>query len=121
MIRNELSPAAPAHMIRNAAISCAVLAAVVVVVFALLGRTLAGVALAVGLLLGAGNGLLAARFLRLPLPFVASSLARLVTLSMIGVAIGFALGVTNIWLVILGLGASQFVLAASALRVVAQR
>ena len=121
MIGKELSPLIPAHMIRNVAVACAVLAAVAVIVFALLERTLAGVALAVGLLLGAGNGLLAARFLRLPLPFVASSLARLITLSMIGVAIGYTLGVANIWLVILGLGASQFVLAANALRAVAHR
>jgi hypothetical protein len=121
VIRNEPSPAIAAQMIRNAAIACAVLAAVALIVFALIERTLAGVALAVGLLLGAGNGLLAARLFRLPLPFVASSLARLVTLSMIGVAIGFALGVSNIWLVILGLGASQFVLAASAVRAVVNR
>ena len=40
---------------------------------------------------------------------------------MIGVAIGFALGLANIWLVILGLGASQFVLAASAVRQLVQR
>ena len=108
-------------MLRSAAIACAVLAAVALVVFAFMERTLAGVALAVGLLLGAGNGMLTARLLRLPLPFVASSLARLVTLSAIGVAIGYALGVQNIWLVILGLAAAQFVLAASAVRLVAHR
>ena len=122
MIRNDLSsPPGVAHMIRHVSIVCAILAAAALVVFSLLARPLAGIALAVGLLLGAGNGFLAARFLRLPLPFVASSLARLVTLSMIGVAVGFALGVANIWLVILGVGASQFVLVAFALRAVARR
>ena len=108
-------------MIRQVAIVCVVLAAVAIIVFSVLNRPLSGVALAVGLLLGAGNGFLAARFLRLPLPFVASSLARLVTLSMIGVGIGFALGVANIWLVILGVGASQFVLVAFAVRAVARQ
>jgi len=95
-------------MVRQVSLVCAALAAVALVVFSLVGRPLAGIALAVGLLLGAGNGFLAARFLRLPLPFVASSLARLV-------------GVENIWLVLLGAGASQFVLVAFAARAVARR
>jgi hypothetical protein len=108
-------------MVRTAAITCAVAAVVAVIVYAVVGKPLSGVALGVGLLLGAVNGLAAAQLFKLPLPFVASSLARLVTLSMIGVAIGFALGVANIWLVILGLGAAQIVLAASALRQMVSR
>jgi hypothetical protein len=121
MIRPELSPAVTRPLIRRAAVACAVLAALALVVCAFLERTPAGVSLAVGLLLGAANGVLAARLLRLGLPFVASSLGRLLLLSLIGVAIGYTLGISNIWLVILGLGASQFVLAASAVRAVAQR
>jgi hypothetical protein len=35
---------------------------------------------------------------------------------MIGVAIGLAFGLGNVWLVLLGLGVSQVVLAAAALR-----
>jgi hypothetical protein len=54
--------------------------------------------------------------LRLPVPFIATSLMRLLTLSMIGVAIGLAFGLANIWLVILGVGLAQVVLAAVALR-----
>src|SRR5437016_2955684 len=80
------------------------------VLFAVLGRVQAGGALAAGLILGTTNGLVAAKLISLPLPFVASSLLRLMTLSMAGVAIGLALGLANIWLVILGLGVSQFVL-----------
>jgi len=58
----------------------------------------------------------------MPVPFVASSLLRLFTLSMIGAAIGYTLGVGNIWLVILGIGAAQMLLADSALReLMAQR
>ena len=52
----------------------------------------------------------------LPVPFLATSLLRIVTLSMIGIAIGLAFGIANVWLVILGLGISQVVLAAAALR-----
>ena len=38
------------------------------------------------------------------------------TLSLIGIAIGLAFGLANVWLVILGLGVAQVVLAAAALR-----
>ena len=117
----KMSTAVAAQTMRLGVYACVGLAVAAVVAFAIAGRPLAGGALAVGLLLGSANGLLAAKLIALPVPFVASSLARLLTLSMIGVAIGFALGVANIWLVILGLGVSQFALAASALRQVVSR
>jgi len=120
-MRAQLSASATRRTVGVAAAVCVAGALIAVAVFSVLGRPASGGALAVGLILGAGNGLLAARLINLPLPFVASSLLRLVTLSMIGVAIGFALGLANIWLVILGLGASQFVLAASAVRQLVQR
>ena len=101
----------------RAALVVAVFGAVLaVVVAATLGQLRAGAAVAVGLLLGSVNGMVTARMIRLPLPFVASSMLRLVTLSMIGVAIGFALGVSVIWLVILGIGIAQILLAGSAIR-----
>jgi hypothetical protein len=75
-----------------------------------------GGAFATGLALGSLNGALAARLISLPVPFLATSLLRIVTLSMIGIAIGLAFGIANVWLVILGLGISQVVLAAAALR-----
>ena len=40
----------------------------------------------------------------LPIPFLATSLLRIMTLSLIGIAIGLAFGIANVWLVILGLG-----------------
>ena len=56
------------------------------------------------------------------MPFVASSMLRLFTLSMVGAALGYALGPPNIWLVILGIGVAQVLLAGSAIReLVAQR
>jgi hypothetical protein len=120
-MRAELSPTVTRRTVRTAAFICVGIAAVALLVFGLLGRPASGGALACGLLLGTTNGLIAARLIALPLPFVASSLLRLVTLSMVGVAVGLALGVANIWLVILGLGAAQFVLAGSALRQVARQ
>ena len=109
------------RMVRRAAIACAALAVVALAVFAAVGHMTPGAALSVGLLLGTTNGLIAARLITVPLPFVATSLLRLVTLSMVGIAIGLALGIANVWLVILGLGASQFALALSALREVSRR
>lgn len=87
----------------------------------LAGRPLSGLALAVGLLLGACNGVLAARLFALPIPFVASSLARIVLFSVLGVGLGLALGISQVWLVIIGLAAAQLVLAAAALRQVVRR
>jgi hypothetical protein len=103
-----------ARTVRFAALACVAGAAAAVVAFSAVSRPLPGVALAAGLLLGATNGMAAARLLRLPIPFFASSLTRIVTLTMIGIAVGLALGFENIWLVILGLGVAQLVLAAAA-------
>ena len=102
--------------IRVAAYACVGAAVAVAAVFVALGQPLAGGALASGLLLGTLNGAAAARLISLPIPFVASSLLRIITLSMVGIAIGLAFGVERIWLVILGLGFAQLALAGAALR-----
>jgi hypothetical protein len=110
------------RLVRAASLVAAAGAVVAVIVGAVLGHVRPGAALAIGLLLGSVNGLIAGRMIRMPVPFVASSMLRLFTLSMIGAAIGWPLGVSNIWLVILGIGAAQILLAASALReLMAQR
>jgi len=102
--------------IRVAAVACVVAAVAAAAILAGLRQPLAGGALASGLLLGAVNGAAAARLIALPIPFVTSSLLRIVTLSMIGIAIGLAFGIERIWLVILGLGFAQLALAGAALR-----
>jgi len=108
----------PVRAVRTAALACVAMACVAALVAAVAFRQpLAGGALATGLLLGTINGAAAAKLINLPVPFLATSLARLLTLSLVGIAIGLAFGVSHIWLVILGLGLSQFVLAAAALRV----
>jgi hypothetical protein len=111
------APSAQAlRLVRNAALACAGAALIAVVVGVALGHAGPGGALATGLALGSINGALAARLISLPVPFLATSLLRIITLSMIGIAIGLAFGLANVWLVILGLGVSQVVLAAAALR-----
>ena len=107
----------PARAVRTAAIACVVLACVAALVASLgFGQPLAGGAVAAGLLLGALNGAAAAKLINLPVPFLATSLARLLTLSMVGIAVGLAFSVSRIWLVILGLGFAQLALAGAALR-----
>ena len=113
---------APMRAVRNAAVACVAFACIAVLIGAFAFRQpLAGGALAVGVLLGAVNGAAAARLINLPVPFLATSLARLVTLSMIGIAVGLAFGVSRIWLVILGLGIAQLALAGAAVRASVQR
>ena len=102
------------RLVRTAALIAAGAAVVAVVVGASLGQVRLGAALAIGLLLGSVNGLATARLIRLPMPFVASSMLRLFTLSMVGAALGYALGASVIWLVILGIGVAQVLLAGSA-------
>jgi hypothetical protein len=104
------------RLVRNAALVCAGAAVVAAVVGILVGHPGPGGALATGLAIGSINGAMAARLISLPIPFLATSLLRIITLSMIGIAIGLAFGLANVWLVILGLGISQVVLAAAALR-----
>jgi hypothetical protein len=102
--------------VRNAALVCAGAAVIAAVVGLVVGHPAPGGALATGLAIGSINGAIAAKLINLPLPFLATSLLRIITLSMIGIAIGLAFGLANIWLVILGLGIAQVVLAVAALR-----
>jgi hypothetical protein len=104
------------RLVRNAALVCAGAAVIAVIVGILIGHPAQGGALATGLAIGSVNGAMAAKLIALPIPFLATSLLRIVTLSMIAIAIGLAFGLANIWLVILGLGVAQMVLAGAALR-----
>ena len=113
--------AAPERTVRTAAIACFAVAVAVAVSLSLAGRPLIGGAFATGLALGSLNGMVAGRLINLPVPFMATSLLRLLTLSLIRIAIGLAFGLANIWLVILGLGFAQFTLAAAALRAQVRR
>lgn len=117
----QTSTADPARAVRSAAIACAALAVVAAVIGLSVGQPFIGGAVATGLLLGTLNGAAAARLFNLPVPFLATSLARLLTLSMIGIAVGLAFGLARVWLVILGLGVAQLTLAAAALRASVQR
>ena len=92
------------------------MAVVALVVASALGQPLAGVALALGLLLGAGNGFLAVRLLGLGAAFAATSLLRLLLLTMLAIASGFVLGWDRAILVAAGMAVAQLVLSGASLR-----
>ncbi len=107
---------APRHALNVTAAACAGMAVVALVVAAALGQPVAGVALALGLLLGAGNGFLAVRLLGLGVAFAATSLLRLLLLTMLAIASGFVLGWDRAILVAAGMAVAQLVLSGASLR-----
>jgi len=99
-------------------IACAAMALAAIVVALVLGHPRAGLALGAGLLMGSVNGYFAERALRSPIPFRATSLARMAMLSMAGLAVGLLLGMDVAWLPLIGIAAAQIVLAVVAARLV---
>jgi hypothetical protein len=108
--------AAPRHALNLTAATCAGLAVVALVVAAALGQPLSGVALALGLILGGGNGFLAVRLLGIGVAFAATSILRLLILTMLAVLSGFVLGWERAILVAAGMAVAQLVLSAASLR-----
>ena len=110
MVR-PIRPADPT--LRLAFVATGGLAAAVLVVAALIGWLRAGLEVDIGLLIGAANGPLIQRSVALGARFGLLSLGRLLVLSVVGLAIGLALGSSLAWLVIVGIAVAQLVLAGS--------
>ena len=106
----------PRRALQVTAVACAAGAVVAVVVSAVLGQPLAGIAIGGGLLLGAGNGLLAQRLLAFGVPMVATSLMRLLALTLVAAASGVFLGWRRIVLVVAAMAVAQLMLSAAAAR-----
>jgi hypothetical protein len=81
-----------------------------------LGQWRNALALAIGLLIGSANGLMVQRSLTLGMAFSALSLVRLLVLTAIGIGIGLLIGIAQVWLVVVGIGLAQLVLAGWAVR-----
>jgi hypothetical protein len=103
------------------AVACACAAALALAVCCATGRPEAGIALALGLLLGAGNGLLAQRLFAVGVPMVATSLMRLLALTLVAAASGVFLDWRNVVLVVAAMAVAQLVLSAAALREMLRR
>jgi hypothetical protein len=82
----------------------------------LIGQAIGGLALAVGLFLGAANGYAADRMLAVPISYILSSLGRIALFSVAALALAFAIGWRYVWLVLVGLGLAQFVLVGISLK-----
>ena len=108
--------AAPRHALNLTAAVCAGVAVVALVVAAALGQPLSGVALALGLILGGGNGFLAVRLLGIGVAFAATSILRLLILTMLAILSGFVLGWERAILVAAGMAVAQLGLSAASLR-----
>jgi asparagine N-glycosylation enzyme membrane subunit Stt3 len=108
--------AAPRHALNVTAAACAGMAVVALVAAAAIDQPLAGVALALGLLLGGANGFLAVRLLGLGVAFAATSLLRLLILTALAIASGFVLGWERAILVAAGMAVAQLVLSGASLR-----
>jgi hypothetical protein len=106
--KTEIGGASP---LRTTAVVCAAGALLAAGAGVALGSWRAGVALALGLLVGATNGFLARRALGVEAGFGFTSMGRLALLSAVGLGLGALLGLPFIALVLVGIAAAQLVLA----------
>ena len=102
-------------------IGCLAAVVVVFVVLAVAGEVRAGAAVALGLVLGSINGLLAQRAVDAGVSVRLSSLPRLALLTVAAIGGGLLIGVSYAWLVILGVAGAQLVLVAVAARSLLKR
>lgn len=108
-------------MTGRAVIACLVAAVIVFAALAVAGYTRAGIAVALGLVLGSVNGALAERAMGAGVSVRLSSLPRLAVLTGAAIGGGLLLGADYAWLVILGVAGAQAVLVAVAARSVLRR
>ena len=107
---SEQSIARAAGIPRTTAVVCGAAALVALGGGVATGHPLMGVALALGMSIGAANGFLARRFLEAGISFAATSLARLVVLTAAALTAGILLGLDRVYLVVAGVAISQFIL-----------
>lgn len=103
-------------VVRTTMQACLLVGAAAFLVLALAGHAGAGLALAIGFGIGSVNGYLARRTLGLPLSFWTTSLARLVLLGTVAFGVALLLDARVAWLVLLGVGGAQMVMAGVAFR-----
>jgi hypothetical protein len=106
--------ARPAHVVRSAALACVVAAVGCALVGTILGHPAWGLGLAVGLAAGAGNGYAVDRLLLVGVPVVATSMLRIITLTLIALFAGLIFGFGRAVPVVAGIAAAQLILAISA-------
>jgi hypothetical protein len=102
-------------MLRDTVVASAILAVAVGAVAALFGEVRIGLGLGAGLLLGSANGFAIAALLGQDAPFIAGSMLRLATLTVIALLVALVFGISA-WPVVLGVGAAQLVMVGVGVR-----
>ena len=102
-------------MLRDTVVASAILAVAIAALAGLIGHLTFGLSVAVGLVLGSGNGYLVLALLNHGTPFVAGSLFRLVSITALELAASFVFGL-SMWPALFGLAAAQLVMVAASVR-----
>jgi hypothetical protein len=95
--------------------ACVALASVAFLAGFVAGQRPIGLGLALGLLVGAGNGELIQRVIDSRAPFAISSIVRMTAISAVAIVVALLVGASPI-AVLLGVAAAQFVMAGAAVR-----
>jgi len=107
--------ARPAHVVRSAALACLAAAVACALVGTIVGHPTFGLGLATGLAVGAGNGYAAERLFSVGVPFIATSMLRIIVLTLVALVAGLVFGFGPAVPVVAGLALAQLVLAGSAM------
>ena len=102
-------------ILKDTVVASAAAAAVAIVAGIVLGQLSTGAGLAAGLLIGSLNGHALAALMSRGAPFVASTIVRLAAISAVAIAVAILLR-SEIWAVLLGVGAAQGILVAASIR-----
>jgi len=103
-------------VVRLSTAACLVAAAVCIVAASIAGRAAAGAELAAGIVIGAANAHMTQRLLNVGVPFMATSLLRIMTLTAAAGVLGLIIGLDHVWLIVAGIGVAQLIQSGSALR-----
>lgn len=104
------------RVVRLSTLACLVLAGVVAIGVALAGHPVDGLFVAAGMAIGSTNAWMTQRLVNLGIPFAATSMLRIMSLTLIAGVVGLAGGLNRVFLAIAGLGIAQLIVAATALR-----
>lgn len=102
-------------MLRETVIASAILALIATTIAGILGHTSIGLGLGAGLLLGSANVYAIDALLGHAAPFLAGSMLRLVTLSVLGLLVAVLFGISA-WPVMIGIGVAQLVMVGAGVR-----
>jgi hypothetical protein len=102
-------------MLRDTVVASAILAVAIAALAGLTGHLTFGLSVAVGLVLGSGNGYLVLALLNHGTPFMTGSLFRLISITVLALLASFLFGL-SMWPALLGLAAAQLVMVGACVR-----